>query len=139
MKGVAASPGVTMGKVCIHRDIFSHVPTYAIKDHQIGTEIQKLKKAIEEIEEAIRRDQERIKQQVGSKDAEIFSAHLSIVKDSRFLSEVLEKIATQKINAEAAVCSQIRGYEEVFSKIEDPYLKDRVLDIRDIGELAFLG
>jgi phosphotransferase system enzyme I (PtsI) len=134
LKGVAASPGVAMGKVCIHRDIFSHVPTHAIEDHQIGSEIQKLKRAIEEIEEAIRRDKERIRKQVGSKDAEIFSVHLSIIEDSHFLSEVFEKIATQKINAESAISSQIRGYEEVFSKMEDTYLKDRILDIRDIGK-----
>lgn len=134
MKGISASPGVAMGRVCIHKDIFSHVPTYAIKDHQIGTEIQRLKKAIEEIEKAIRSDGEKIKEQVGPKDAEIFSAHLSIVEDSHFLSEVFEKIATQRINAEAAVSSQIRRYEELFSKIEDILIKDRIVDIRDIGK-----
>lgn len=134
MKGIAASPGVAMGKVCIHKDIFSHVPTYAIKDHRIGMEIQRLKKAIEEIEEAIRSDGERIKEQVGPKDAEIFSAHLSIVEDSHFLSEVFEKIATQKMNAEAAVSSEIRKYEEIFLKIEDSYLRERTVDIRDIGK-----
>ena len=134
MKGIAASPGVAMGRVCIHKDIFSHVPTYTIKDHQIGTEIQRLKKAIEEVEKAIRSDGEKIKEQVGPKDAEIFSAHLSIVEDSHFLSEVFEKIATQRINAEAAVSSQIRRYEELFSKIEDILIKDRIVDIRDIGK-----
>jgi len=125
---------VAMGRVCIHKDIFSHVPTYAIKDHQIGTEIQRLKKAIEEVEKAIRIDGEKIKEQVGPKDAEIFSAHLSIVEDSHFLSEVFEKIATQRINVEAAVSSQIRRYEELFSKIEDILIKDRIVDIRDIGK-----
>jgi phosphoenolpyruvate-protein phosphotransferase (PTS system enzyme I) len=134
MKGISASPGVAMGKVCIHKDIFSHVPTYAIKDHQIGTEIQRLKKAIEEVEKAIWSDGEKIREQVGSKDAEIFSAHLSIVENSHFLSEVFEKIATQRINAEAAVSSQIRRYEELFSKIEDILIKDRIVDIRDIGK-----
>jgi phosphotransferase system enzyme I (PtsI) len=117
LKGIAASSGVAMGRVCVHKDIFSHVPTYAIKGHQIGAEIQRLKKAIEEIEKAIQIDGEKIKEQVGPKDAEIFSAHLSIIEDSRFLSEVFEKIATQRINAEAAVSSQIRRYEGFFSKI----------------------
>jgi phosphotransferase system enzyme I (PtsI) len=134
MKGIAASPAVAMGKVCIHKDIFSHVPNYAIKDHQIGTEIQRLKEAIEEVEKAIRSDGEKIKEQVGPKDAEIFSAHLSIVENSHFLSEVFEKIAAQRINAEAAVSSQIRRYEELFSKIEDILIKDRIVDIRDVGK-----
>jgi phosphotransferase system enzyme I (PtsI) len=47
---------------------------------------------------------------------------------------VFERIATQKIKAEAAVVFQIRKYEEVFSKVENPYLKERILDIRDIGK-----
>src|SRR4030042_3760303 len=137
MKGIAASPGVAMGKVCIHKDIFSHVPTYTIEDNQIGFEIQKLKKAIEEVEEAIRRDHDNIRRQLGYGgygDAEIFSTHLSILEDSHFLSEVFEKIATQKINAAAAVVLQIKRFEEVFCKIEDTYLKERVFDIRDIGK-----
>jgi phosphotransferase system enzyme I (PtsI) len=137
MKGIAASPGVAMGKVCIHKDIFSHVPTYTIEDHQIGFEIQRLKKAIEEVEEAIRRDHDNIRRQLGYGgygDAEIFSTHLSILEDSHFLSEVFEKIATQKMNGAAAVSSQILKYEEIFLKMEDSYLRERIVDIRDIGK-----
>jgi len=134
MKGIGASSGVAIGKVCIHKDIFSHVPSYTIQDHQIGMEIQKLKKAIEETAEAIRSDGERIRKQVGTQDAEIFSAHLSIVEDSHFLSELFESIATQKINAEAAVSSEIQRYGEIFSRIQDALIKDRILDIRDIGK-----
>jgi phosphotransferase system enzyme I (PtsI) len=137
MKGIAASSGVAMGRVCVHKDIFSHVSTYTIEDNQIGFEIQKLKKAIEEVEEAIRRDHDNIRRQLGYGgygDAEIFSTHLSILEDSHFLSEVFEKIATQRINAAAAVLLQIKRFEEVFCKIEDTYLKERILDIRDIGK-----
>src|SRR4030042_1342271 len=137
MKGIAASPGVAIGKVCIHKDIFSHVRTYTIEDNQIGFEVQKLKKAIEEVGEAIRKDQEKITRQLGYGgygDFEIFSAHLSILEDSHFLSEVFEKIATQRINAAAALLLQIKRFEEVFCKIEDTYLKERILDIRDIGK-----
>jgi phosphotransferase system enzyme I (PtsI) len=143
MRGISASPGVAMGMVCIHKDIFSHVPVYAIQDHQIGTEIQRLKKAIEEVEKAIRRDHENIRRQLGYGgygDAEIFSAHLSILEDSHFLAEVFEKIATQRINAEAAISSQILKYEEIFLKMEDSYFRERIVDIRDIGKrlLEFL-
>ena len=137
MKGIAASPGVAMGKVCIHRDIFSHVPVRTIEDHQIGFEIQKLKKAIEEVEKAIRRDHDNIRRQLGYGgygDAEIFSTHLSILEDSHFLSEVFEKIATQKMNGAAAVSSQILKYEGIFLKMEDSYFRERIVDIRDIGK-----
>jgi phosphotransferase system enzyme I (PtsI) len=137
IKGIPVSPGVAIGKVCIHKDIFSHVPTYTIEDNQIGFEIQKLKKAIEKVEEAIRRDYDNIRRQLaygGYGDAEIFATHLFILEDPHFLSEVFEKIATQRINAAAAVLLQIRRFEEVFCKIEESYLKERVLDIRDIGK-----
>jgi phosphotransferase system enzyme I (PtsI) len=133
MKGIAASPGVAMGKVCIHKDIFSHIPVLPIEDHQIGDEIRRVQKAVVDIEEAIRNDQEMIRKNIGPKEAEIFSAHLSIIEDSHYLAEIFERIATQKIKAEAAVLFQIQKYEEVFSKVGNPYLKDRILDIRDIG------
>jgi len=122
-----------MGKVCIHKDIFSHVPVLTIGDHQIGGEIRRVQKAIEDVEKEIRNDQEAIREKVGPKEAEILSAHLSIIEDSHYLSEIFEKIATEKIQGETAVLSQTRKYEDVFSKIGNPYLKDRILDIRDIG------
>jgi phosphotransferase system enzyme I (PtsI) len=131
--GIAASPGVAMGNVCIHKDILSHIQVLAIDDHEIGNEIRRVQKAVEVIEEAIRNDQEMIRKKIGPKEAEIFSAHLSIIEDSHYLAEIFERIATQKIKAEAAVLLQIRKYEDVFSKVENPYLKDRILDIRDIG------
>lgn len=134
IRGIAASPGVALGKVCIHKDIFSHIPVLPISDNQIGNEIGRIQKAVEEIEEAIRKDQETIRKKIGPKEAEIFSAHLSIIEDSHYLAEIFERIATKKIKAEAAVVSQIRKFEEVFSKIENPYLKERILDIRDIGK-----
>jgi len=133
LKGIAASPGVAMGKVCIHKDIFSHITVLPIEDQEIGNEIRRVQRAVEDIEEAIRNDQEMIRKKIGPKEAEIFSAHLSIIEDSHYLAEIFERIATQKIKAEAAVLLQIRKYEEVFSKVENPYLKDRILDIRDIG------
>ena len=87
MKGIAASPGVAMGRVCIHQDIFSHIRVLPIEDHEIGNEIRRVQKAVEDIEEAIRSDQEMIRKNIGPKEAEIFSAHLSIIEDSHFLLE----------------------------------------------------
>jgi phosphotransferase system enzyme I (PtsI) len=133
IEGIAASPGVAMGKVCIHKDILSHIQVLPIEDQEIGKEIRRVQKAVEAIEEAIRNDQEMIRKKIGPKEAEIFSAHLSIIEDSHYLAEIFERIATQKIKAEAAVLLQIRKYEDVFSKVENPYLRDRILDIRDIG------
>ena len=72
INGIAASPGVALGNVCIHKDIFSHIPILPISDDQIGNEIGRIQKAVEEIEEAIRRDQETIRKKIGPKEAEIF-------------------------------------------------------------------
>jgi phosphoenolpyruvate synthase/pyruvate phosphate dikinase len=38
MKGIAASPGVAMGRVCIHKDIFSHVSTRDVKEQMRAVE-----------------------------------------------------------------------------------------------------
>jgi phosphotransferase system enzyme I (PtsI) len=133
LKGIATSPGVAMGRVCIHKDIFSHISVLPIEDHEIGNEIRRVQKAVEDIEEALRKDQEMIRNRIGAKEAEIFSVHLSIIEDSHYLAEIFERIATQKVKAEAALLSQIRKYEEVFSPVGNPYLKDRIQDIRDIG------
>ena len=134
LKGIPTSAGVAMGKVCIHKDSFSHVPIHSIENHEIGLEIEKIKNVIEGIKEAIRRDEERIRKLLGPDHAKIFSAHLTILEDSHFLAEIYEKIATQKMNAEASILRQVEKYEKLFSEIEDPYFRERILDVRDIGK-----
>ena len=79
-----------------------------------------------------RRMQQRIAESIGAKDAAIFDAHLLVVEDRTLIDEVLRKLKTDLCNVEWAFQEVATRYAETLSKIDDPYLRERALDIQDV-------
>ena len=62
----------------------------------------------------------------------IFDAHLLVVEDRTLIDEVLRTLARDKYNVEH-VFAQVAGkYAKTLSEIDDPYLRERALDIHDV-------
>src|SRR5438128_6581741 len=76
--------------------------------------------------------QQRIAESIGAKDAAIFDAHLLVVEDRTLIDEVLRKLQTDFCNVEWAFQEVATRYAETLSKIDDPYLRERALDIQDV-------
>jgi phosphotransferase system enzyme I (PtsI) len=76
--------------------------------------------------------QQRIAESIGAKDAAIFDAHLLVVEDRTLIDEVLRKLKTDLCNVEWAFQEVATRYAETLSKIDDPYLRERALDIQDV-------
>jgi phosphotransferase system enzyme I (PtsI) len=133
LKGIAASSGIAMGKVCVHTDVFAHIREESIEEGQISTEIARMKEAASIVGGRLKSDRSRVLQEANKKDADIFSAHISILRDFHFLNEITSRIAEERINAQTAVIREIDRYATLFSSIEDPYLRERIVDIQDIG------
>src|SRR5205823_9016020 len=69
---------------------------------------------------------------IGGKDAAIFDAHLLVVEDRTLIDEVLRKLRTDLCNVEWAFQEVARRYAETLNNIDDPYLRERALDIQDV-------
>ena len=76
--------------------------------------------------------QQRIAESIGAKDAAIFDAHLLVVEDRTLIDEVLRKLETDLCNVEWVFQEVATRYAETLSKIDDPYLRERALDIQDV-------
>ena len=66
----------------------------------------------------------------------ILDAHLQMLSGSRLIRGVQKRIASERINAEAAVVKEIGLMSEAFAAMEDQYLSERVSDIREVGRRA---
>ncbi len=66
-------------------------------------------------------------------DNALFSAHLTLAKDPLLYESVEEKIRQKGQNAQMAVSEAVREYASLFDGMDDPYMRDRAEDIRDIG------
>ncbi len=73
--------------------------------------------------------QQEIAEAIGAKDAAIFDAHLLVVEDRTLIDEVLRRLEAERCNVEWVFQEVASNYAETLSKIDDPYLRERALDI----------
>src|SRR3981081_1104849 len=131
-EGAGVSPGIARGKVHVVRDELDEVVRYRIAPSQVGDEIARFETALIQTRMQILQMQQRIAESLGAKDAAIFDAHLLVVEDRTLIDEVLRKLETDLCNVEWVFQEVASNYAETLSKIDDPYLRERALDIEDV-------
>ena len=77
--------------------------------------------------------QKKISAEMGQSEAEIFDAHLLVLEDRMLIEDVISQMKSEKLNAAYIFQNVLKKYVQVFLKIEDEYLKERVSDINDVG------
>ena len=130
MKGIGTSPGIAIGKVFVYREAQINIGKENIENTE--TEVKRLNLAIEKAVNQVEESYERVLNNIGEKEAEIFTAHKYMLEDPEFIGSVVEKIQSEKVNAEWAIKIVSDGYIQIFENIEDEYLKERALDLKDI-------
>jgi phosphotransferase system enzyme I (PtsI) len=130
--GAGVSPGIARGAVHIVRDDLDEVAKFRIEPSQIGSEIGRFEAALIQTRMQILEMQQRIAESIGAKDAAIFDAHLLVVEDRTLIDEVLRKLEADLCNVEWVFQEVATNYSETLSKIDDPYLRERALDIEDV-------
>jgi phosphoenolpyruvate-protein phosphotransferase (PTS system enzyme I) len=131
-EGAGVSPGTAHGKIHVVRDDMDDVPRYRIAPSQIADEIGRFEAALIQTRMQILEMQQRIAESIGAKDAAIFDAHLLVVEDRTLIDEVLRKLEAELCNVEWVFQEVATRYAETLSKIDDPYLRERALDIQDV-------
>src|SRR5881392_2348095 len=131
-EGAGVSPGIARGKVHVVRDELDEVARYRIAPSQVADEIARFETALIQTRMQILEMQQRIAESIGTKDAAIFDAHLLVVEDRTLIDEVLRKLETDLCNVEWVFQEVATHYAETLNKIDDPYLRERALDIHDV-------
>jgi phosphoenolpyruvate-protein phosphotransferase (PTS system enzyme I) len=132
LRGVGVSPGIAHGIIHVVRDDLDDVVRYQIEPAQIGNEIARFEGALVQTRVQILEMQQKIAEAIGAKDAAIFDAHLLVVEDRTLIDEVLRRLETEHCNVEWVFQEVASNYAETLSKIDDPYLRERALDIQDV-------
>src|SRR2546426_7978238 len=131
-EGAGVSPGIACGKIHVVRDDLDDVARYRIAPSQVPDEIGRFETALIQTRMQILEMQQRIAESIGAKDAAIFDAHLLVVEDRTLIDEVLRKLETDLCNVEWVFQEVATRYAETLNKIDDPYLRERALDIQDV-------
>src|SRR6185295_270129 len=131
-EGIGVSPGIAFGRIHVVREDLDEVVRYQIAPSQVTDEIGRFEAGLIQTRMQILQMQQRIAESIGAKDAAIFDAHLLVVEDRTLIDEVLRKLETDLCNVEWVFQEVAAGYSETLSKIDDPYLRERALDIQDV-------
>src|SRR5213082_3481418 len=133
-EGAGVSPGMACGRIHVVRDDMDDVSRYRIAPSQVTDEIGRFEAGLIQTRMQILEMQQRIAESFGAKDAAIFDAHLLVVEDRTLIDEVLRKLETDLCNVEWVFQEVATRYAETLSKIDDPYLRERALDIQDVAK-----
>jgi phosphotransferase system enzyme I (PtsI) len=131
-QGAGVSPGIAHGKIHVVRDDMDDVVRHSIERSQIPDEIARFETALIQTRMQILEMQQKIAEAIGAKDAGIFDAHLLVIEDRTLIDEVLRKLESDLCNVEWVFQEVAASYSETLNKIDDPYLRERALDIQDV-------
>jgi len=134
LKGIAASPGIVIGKAFkIGKEEYV-VAKEPIREEDIPLQIQLFEEALIKTRKEIIELQKKISVDMGQEQAEIFDAHLLVLEDRMIIEEVITRLKKELVSVAYVFSEVLKKYIEVFSKIEDEYLKERTVDVNDVGK-----
>ena len=133
LKGIPASPGISIGKAFLYGREQYTIPRRTISDDQIQNEIKRLKDALVQTKNEIQEIKQHISDEMGTEHGQIFSAHLLVIDDSMLIEEIISRLKRERLSIEYIFQDVLRKYIKVFSEMDDEYLKERISDINDVG------
>jgi len=134
LKGIAAASGISIGPAYKIGKEELVVPKQEIRPEDIPLQIQLFEEALIKTRREIIELQKRIATDMGQDEAEIFDAHLLVLEDRMLIEEVISRLKKEQVCVAYIFSEVLKKYIEVFSKIEDEYLRERTADINDVGK-----
>jgi phosphotransferase system enzyme I (PtsI) len=133
-KGIPSSPGIAIGKAFLYRTAKIEVVLDTIGDNEIDDEIVRFENAKLKTKQQIERIYTRAVKTMGQDKAEIFKAHIAILEDPMLTEKVVNYIREEKLNAIASLDRTIKEFCSVFDGLDDEYMRERAVDIKDVGK-----
>jgi len=130
-RGIAASSGIAMGPAFLLREEKVEIQRSNIED--IDQEVKRFEAKVELSIRELEKIQEKAKQKLGEKEAEIFTAHIFVLQDPEYIGAVKEKIRSEAVNAEVALKEITDQFIAIFESMDNEYMKERAADIRDVS------
>lgn len=132
-EGIVGSSGACIGQCYVFKKRIE-VARRSITAEMIPDEIERLDSAIKTTADDIQSFRKRAEERHGEKYAAIFDSHLLMLEDPQFKPKLIKRMEKDNINVEAAVRDWIDDIHKRFAAIADPYLRERAIDIKDVGD-----
>lgn len=133
LQGIGSVPGVGIGTAVV---VYPPADIDAVPRHQvddIDAEIEIFYAALAQCREDMQRLSRRMKNKVAEDEQALFDVYMRILDKESLGEEVANVIRADSISAQAALSTVIRKHIQQFESMDDPYLRERASDFRDLG------
>ncbi len=131
-EGKGICDAVAMGRISVIRKQKKEIERKNITD--IKNETERFENAKNEVLSELETVREKAVSKVGEEGAAIFEIHKMMIEDEDYNDFILNMIKDEKVSAEYAVFSASEKFSELFSSMENIYMKSRAADIKEISE-----
>lgn len=131
LSGIPSSAGIIMGKILIKNEVSVPVLKECLDSN---FEKKRFKEARLHAIEQLSALYKKTLVKMGEKEADIFIAQMSILEDLEFINAVELNVDQEVCNAEWALKLATDFFLDIFDQMDDPYIKERGMDIKDISK-----
>lgn len=133
LKGIAASPGIVLGRARVVSDLGDFKASYRLvyTEEEKAAEVTRFQSAVDQAHSDLTRLKEKLELEF-PEHTHLLELHLLILKDQMLYDEPLRLIKENNLNAEWALYRAFERVRELFSHIEDPYIKGRIQDVESV-------
>ena len=134
IQGISGSRGVAVGNVYRYIQEEIVIPDYTVADDQVEEEIGKFAAAMAATLKQLDTIRQKALDEMGPEEAAIFEAHMQIAQDPSLSDGIKSLVESSHTNVVAATAQTIETFANIFLGMEDPYMRERGADIKDIGD-----
>ena len=131
-KGIAVSPGVSIGKCLIIDSEDYRIPRRQVESGQRSIEVQRVRNAFRDAIKELTKLEEAQADPAGGRIKDIFAVHLRFLRDRTLRRRVTDEVLSESVTAEYAVSTVLREIAAHFADVKDTYISERAADIYDI-------
>ncbi|MEG3752973.1 phosphoenolpyruvate-protein phosphotransferase PtsI [Psychromonas arctica] len=131
ISGILASPGITFAKALLLQEDEISLNTEKVSD--IENEVSRFLDGRAKTSAQLEVVKQKALETFGEEKEAIFEGHIMLLEDEELEEDIITYIKKNKCAADYAVNAVVEENAQMLQELDDPYLRERAADFRDIG------
>lgn len=137
--GIPVSGGVALGKAFVVAPRELTVERREIIPEEVEAEQARLERSLAVTRDEFASLRDEVKKHESSIRAEILDAYMLVLDDEMLTEKARDMIREERVSAEYAFKTTLDEMLMVFEAMEDPYFRERAVDLRDVGNRVVMN
>ena len=133
ISGILASPGVAFAKALLLKEDPIVINNEQVAEENVEREVARFFEARSKSSQQLEAIKVMAGKTFGEEKEAIFEGHIMLLEDEELESDIVSLIRDERFSAEKAIHHAIEQYASMMAELDDPYLRERATDFRDIG------